>query len=1264
MKIDSFPLRHISVRVPWHDNGWNGTVCCRPAQNTACIKLKNISDSKDDLREENLRGQSIESMDWREFPPCVKERATFMAPFAFDRFHVHPYSKTSPETHAHFGPTPMHYPAFSAAALPFRWLMRSELEETLMKQHPLEGVDLSREPKLPFNTNWIQDKQNHESALGTFWSYVRKRESLVFFYAKQVPFVEDDTRRVLIGAGVVEELGDLCEYSYEGSPEGKIRSLMWERMVKHSIRTDGLNGFLLPYQELMAAGEANPNLDLSEHAVFAPNERFEEFSFGTEHVSNDSAVAGLAALRAGLLKAASVLPEFDPRRAEKWIDEQSGRLWKKRGAFPGLGAMLSAFGLHLGHFISHAVVTKAGDDGDPWPVLDQMFKKPTNILSPELASNVDATMCKTWQRLSSERRAFLQLISRINLTDEQARILYENRSREENGVNISDLQILENPYLIYETTRLTLSPVAVSLVDRGVFPTPSIREKFPVPPPSRVTTATDARRLRALIVAELERVALAGDTLCPRDAIQKALRAGTEEEQGALVTEDLLAVAEEENFGDEIISVKMADGGIAYQLGRFKRVGLKIRQTIDKRTSDKAGPLAVVADWRKRLDEHLKPIPNDADRATEENARIEKAAALKQLASSMFSVLVGPAGTGKTTLLSVLCGHPDISEGKILLLAPTGKARVRMESIARKAGTQNFHAATLAQFLWKSRRYDGRTGRYCLQPNQIAESGWRTVIVDESSMLTEEMLAALFEGLSGVHRFVLVGDTAQLPPIGAGRPFVDIVRRLQPEDIESRFPRVAPGYVELTVPRRQGAGNRDDLQLATWFATRVGGPGDDEIFEILTGRRASPNLRLVEWNTAGELEALLPKVLAEELGIPQGSDEAVAFAQSLGGSEYKGIVYFHAGKLGPSDNQVHGADRWQILTPVRQKPWGVEQINRLLHQRFRGHTLAHARQHPFKRKIPKPMGTQQIVYGDKVINNRNQRPSEKRIYDPKNIGAKYLANGEIGLVTGHLRSQTRNWVPKDLEIEFSTQPGVTYTFYGSDFAEEAEVKLELAYALTVHKAQGSEFGLVFLVLPRGTRLLNREMLYTSLTRQRQKIVILHQGPAADLQKLSHWDFSSAAQRLTNLFVAPKPRQIGAQGGRFLEERLIHLTLHGELVRSKSELIIADNLHREGVRYSYERPLALDGFLKFPDFTIDDEDTNITYYWEHCGMLGDANYRERWEAKQRWYRDRQILPYQEGGGKKGTLIVTEDTLQGGISSPEILRLIHTVILGQP
>ena len=1267
--MNAFPLRHLSVRVPWHDSGWRGAICCQPGHNSACLKLKSIADGKDEANEERLAGRSLKDLAPKDFPPCVKERATFMADFALDRVAEHPYAKTSADTHGHFAPTRVHQPAYSFAALPFRWLMQKEVDETLRHQHPLDGLELGREPELSFKSNWIQEKENHLCVLETFWNYVRAEESLVFVYAKQVPFIEETTQRILVGVGRVKKIGPLTEYEYHGSTQGKLRSMLWERIVVHSIREEGFDGFLLPYEQLMRAVAENPELDAAACAVFAPADRFEEFSYGTEHVTDDTAIAALAALREGLRQAALLLPGFDPREQEAWIDRETGRLWRKRGPFPGLGAMFCAFGVHLGHFAAHAIQVKVGENEDPWPLVQEMFANPAAVLPPELVGNVDATLCRTWRGLSSERRAYLQLLCRLNLTNGQAAMFYEAASRAECEIGLSDREILENPYLLYESTRLTASPLSVSVVDRGVFPAPAIREKHPVPAPSGLSTAVDARRVRARVIAELERAAGEGDTLRPRDVIAAGLTAGTEEESATRVTGDLLGSVEAESFGDEIRVVKMAEGELAYQLGRLAQVGANIRDVVNKRTGEKTKPLAVEADWRQRLDAELDktaPLASSPDPETEDRARQEKAAALVELARARFSVLIGPAGTGKTTLLSILCGQPDIARERILLLAPTGKARVRMESIARKAGTENFRAATLAQFLFKSGRYAGDTGRYRLQPAAEREGGARTVIVDEASMLTEEMLAALFEHLDGVHRLILVGDPAQLPPIGAGRPFVDIVGKLEPADIETRFPRVGAGYVELTIPRRQGAADRDDLQLASWFADRTGGAGDDEIFAILTGRRTSKNLRLVEWNTAAELDRLLLEMLTVELAIPNDSRAEDRFSESLGGGEFQGRIYFHSGRLGPEPaklgegEKLHGADRWQILSPVRQKPWGVDEINRLLHRAYRAKTLADARKHPFQLKIPKPLGPQQLVYGDKVINNRNQRVYDNRIYDPKGTGAKYLANGEIGLICGEFRNKSRNWVPKNLEVEFSTQPGVKYTFYASDFGDEADTKLELAYALTVHKAQGSEFGCVFLVLPRNTLLLSRELLYTALTRQKDKVVVLHEGPAVELQKYSQPQFSSAKRRLTNLFFSPKPRKISENGGIFLEERLIHLTKRGELVRSKSEVIVADNLFDAGVRYAYERALVIDGDLRYPDFTIEDDDTGITYYWEHCGMLSDPGYLRRWKRKLAWYRQHNILPHEEGGGQRGTLVVTEDSLNGAISSKRIADLIITVV----
>src|SRR5438094_5330014 len=96
-------------------------------------------------------------------------------------------------------------------------------------------------------------------------------------------------------------------------------------------------------------------------------------------------------------------------------------------------------------------------------------------------------------------------------------------------------------------------------------------------------------------------------------------------------------------------------------------------------------------------------------------------------------------------------------------------------------------------------------------------------------MLTEEMLAALIDSLKGVDRFILVGDPRQLPPIGAGRPFFDIVEQLKPPNVESVFPRVGGGYSELTVRRRHIGQIREDVQLADWFSGQPLGAGEDEI---------------------------------------------------------------------------------------------------------------------------------------------------------------------------------------------------------------------------------------------------------------------------------------------------------------------------------------------------------------------------------------------------------------------------------------------------
>ena len=205
------PLRHISIRVPWHDSGWNGTVCLNPQYNSDCLSLPSISENRDDSSEVDLAGRQVDELDSHQTPPCVRERGTFMAPFAFEKSYSHPYAETQKDLYSHFKTTYLRYPSYSAPALPFRWFMKPVIfggdrteSRPLTDEYPLNDLDQRYEPDLPFKTHWIQDHRNQRALLETFWEHVRVEQSLVFFYAKQVPLIENVGRRVLVGVGRVK----------------------------------------------------------------------------------------------------------------------------------------------------------------------------------------------------------------------------------------------------------------------------------------------------------------------------------------------------------------------------------------------------------------------------------------------------------------------------------------------------------------------------------------------------------------------------------------------------------------------------------------------------------------------------------------------------------------------------------------------------------------------------------------------------------------------------------------------------------------------------------------------------------------------------------------------------------------------------------------------------------------------------------------------------------------------------------------------------
>lgn len=1223
--------QHISIRVPWHDHGWDGTVCVDPQNNNACLRLKSISESRDDKAESAICGQCM--ADHAEQLSCISEGACFMSSREIIRTTEHPYKRSNPSTHGHFLPTDIIYPAYSFPARPFAWLMR----DNLLAVKDTYNIDYrpEREPQLRFHTAWIQDAENQKAVFKYFYGSVQENESLCVAYAKQVPFVED-TRRVIIAVGHVKKIIPAVEHNHTNA--GSLRSMVWETMICHSVREDHKDGFVIPYRQMMEYAETHPDFDIASVTVFAPDDAFDEFSYATEHVSYDAVIDVLQSC----IKAFTIINrclDEDYSNVLDWLNRQLAQVWEDRGAFPGLGPMLCAFGIPQGILIGKTLQESIAPEENIWEALEAAIARPQKYFDATLAGAISPIIQKTWKALPPQRKTLFRLLSRLALSIDQAVILFHADTRAKQGIRCSDQEIIENPYVLYEQTRLKQDDLYISVkkVDRAVFPVPSVLERYPLEKPTALTSDNDERRIRAIAVAVLENEAIAGNTILPCNLMVSEIQDMILDPK-CTVTRDILN-AIDKFLHAMILRREMKDGTEYYKLNRIDEFDKIIETRISKRLNAKR--LEIHVDWRKALDEKLNQevsvcLAPDSD---EERARCEKAAVLAELAQSRIGVLVGNAGTGKTKVLSVLCGQQEIKAGGILLLAPTGKATVRLlESMGKTA--KGLTALNVAQFLVRSKRFDRNDMRYHLSNYDFRDVP-ETVIVDEASMLTEEMFGALMQALKAAKRILLVGDPNQLPPIGAGRPFVDLVNLLRLNLNAGAFPRVCKCYGELTVNRRQRSDEgRLDVEFSKLFTNAENAPDDGLLAEIEKG--GSANISFVPWSSKEDLEEKLLRTMAREIGMRDVNDQE-GFDLSLGGSNEKYATFFNRG-------QADCAEKWQILAPVRNMPQGVMNINRLIHQKYREKLLRISTYYGIKKRIPKALGPENIIYGDKVINVVNGA----RDAWPKDGGRNYVANGEIGIACGSYSAKN----PNDyLHVEFASQKGFTYSYTARDFNEEScTASLELAYALTVHKSQGSQFSTVILVLAEPCRIISREMLYTALTRQTNRIVILYNHEAYHLLKYTSAENSDIARRFTDLFadvyhddnIDMRP-QIVKAGDRFFEDRLIHRTARGELVRSKSEVIIANALYYHNLDYIYEPELVLEGKIKRPDFKIVDDDSGEEWYWEHCGMMDAPKYRKNWEEKKAFYRKNGI---EEGKN----LIVTYD-VNGTLDSQKVEEIIQ-------
>ncbi len=364
-------------------------------------------------------------------------------------------------------------------------------------------------------------------------------------------------------------------------------------------------------------------------------------------------------------------------------------------------------------------------------------------------------------------------------------------------------------------------------------------------------------------------------------------------------------------------------------------------------------------------------------------------------------ILTGGPGTGKTTTVRGIVSLFERMGLAIVLAAPTGRAAQRLgELTGREAQTVH----RLLGMSWNEATHEVTFTKGEKEPLEAD-----AVIVDEMSMVDLPLFAALLRALRPGTRLVMVGDADQLPSVGPGNVFSDLIRS---------------GRVETVFLREVFRQAERSAIIRNAHAVNAGEPprlqNDQGDFYFLCRRDAQ--------RAVSTVVELCRTRLPEKMGIPV------------------------------SDIQV--------LTPTRKGPAGTENLNRLLQEAL---------------NPPKP-GQPEVRWGDRVYRPGDRVMQTRNDYDilwEKEDGT--VGSGVFNGDVGHVQAidPAGEWL------------AILYEDRKALYSLEMLSEIDLAYAQTVHKAQGSEYPCVVLcAMPSAPGLMVRGVLYTALTRARELLILV------------------------------------------------------------------------------------------------------------------------------------------------------------------------------
>lgn len=385
--------------------------------------------------------------------------------------------------------------------------------------------------------------------------------------------------------------------------------------------------------------------------------------------------------------------------------------------------------------------------------------------------------------------------------------------------------------------------------------------------------------------------------------------------------------------------------------------------------------------------------------------------AILKAARSTVMLLTGGPGTGKTTTVNGILGLFDRLGIKTVLAAPTGRAANRLKELCGR------EAATIHRLL--ETQYDPESGNLCFMHDESEPLKADAVVVDETSMVDILLMAALLKALKPHCRLILVGDPDQLPSVGAGNLFSDLIR-------SGKVP-----TVRLTEIFRQA---RESLIIMNAHAINAG-----QLPELTVKNKDFFFLQRRDMQRAVDtIVDLCTRRLPQNMGIP--------------------------------------ADQIQVLSPTRKTDAGTAALNMRLQA---------ALNPPSVDKQEHKRGKILFRVGDRVMQIKNNYDIMWKKTEGFGVGTGVF-NGDVGKVTDiDPGEETMTVVFDDRQVEY------TFDLLG---------QLELAYAMTVHKSQGSEYRAVILSVSQANPyLLTRSILYTAVTRAKELLILV--GDPAVVQQM-------------------------------------------------------------------------------------------------------------------------------------------------------------------